>query len=88
MSRLLQTKIHARLFTRLPKIVEHNTLYEWIVCNDNVVITFALNRFCLYSRNLHSLYLTAISLHADIEIPVPSICFRAYSLLSFLVHEK
>ena len=28
--------------------------------------------------------LTAISRHADIEMPDPSICFRAYSLLSLL----
>lgn len=31
--------------------------------------------------------LTAISLQADIEIPVPSICFSAYSFSSFLQRE-
>lgn len=32
--------------------------------------------------------LTAISLQADIDIPVPSICFSAYSFSSFLWREK
>ena len=40
----------------------------------------------MYSRYIveTSIILTAISLHADIEIPVPSICFKAYSLPSVL----
>lgn len=32
--------------------------------------------------------LTAISLQADMEIPVPSICFSAYSFSSFLWRQK
>ena len=78
----LETQVSINSYTNK---TDHHGLTEILLKVALYIITLILTaKNMKYTQLNKNNELTAISLQADMEIPVPSICFKAYSLPSEL----
>jgi len=72
-------------FTNKPLLALFTYLLQFYVAmqrRQDLLIVYYHHSHLMRHNQKWTASLTAISRHADIEIPDPSICFRAYSLVS------